>query len=130
MTEQVPELLAALAQLAEVEGVVPDDGSGIDGIWTTTVPAPQRERDWRVAMNADLEEELTVDGWPGDDDQTSVGPGQAVIHLGRWPAGVIGPGGGEVLVEEVDADPQSIEDELIADVDAQIEALQDGDRDE
>jgi len=59
MPEQVSKLFAQLAELADAEGAVPEDGSGIDGVWTTTVPAEDRDRDWTVAMNADTESATT-----------------------------------------------------------------------
>jgi hypothetical protein len=123
MPEQVTELFVRLAELADAEGAVPDDGSGIDGVWTTTVPAQHRDRDWNIAINADAEKERTVEGLLDEDDETSIPPGRAVIHLGRWPAGMITPFGGHVAAEELDDGPQSIEDELIDDVNAQIEEV-------
>ena len=124
MSEQVSYLFVRLAELAEAEGAVPEDGSGVDGVWTTTVPARERERDWNIAMNADVEEEIAVEDFPGEGDETTVPPIRAVIELGRWPAGVLGPHGGQVVVEELEDGPQSLEDELIEDVEAQIEHLE------
>ena len=123
MSEQVSLLFARLSELADAEGDVPDDGSGIDGVWTTTVPARDRDRDWNVAMNADTDQEHTVEGFPGEEDEISIRAGSATVWLGRWPAGVLGPFGGQLAVEQLDDGPQSIEDELIDDVDARIEAL-------
>ena len=125
--EQVSLLFSRLAELAAAEGDVPEDGSGIDGVWTTIVPARDRDRDWKVAMNADTDQEHTVEAFPGDD--VSIPAGSATVWLGRWPAGVLGPFGGQLAVEQLDDGPQSIEDELIDDVDARIEALEAGDAD-
>lgn len=130
MSEQVSLLFARLAELADAEGDVPDDGSGIDGVWTATVPTRDRERDWNIAMNADTNQEHTVEGFPGEDDEITIRAGSATVWLGRWPAGVLGPFGGQVAVEQLDDGPQSIEDELIDDVDARIEALEAGDPNE
>lgn len=130
MPDRVSLLFGRLAELAAAEGEVPEDGSGIDGVWTTTVPARNRERDWNVAMNADTGQEHTVEDFPGDSDDVSIRAGSATIWLGRWPAGVLDPFGGQLAVEQLDDGPQSIEDELIDDVDARVEALEAGDPDE
>jgi len=127
--EQVSLLFSRLAELAAAEGDVPEDGSGIDGVWTTIVPARDRDRDWKVAMNADTNQEHTVVDFPGEGDETAIRAGSATVWLGRWPAGVLGPFGGQLAVEQLDDGPQSIEDELIDDVDARIEALEAGDAD-
>ncbi len=123
MPEQVSKLFAQLAELADAEGAVPEDGSGIDGVWTTTVPAEDRDRDWTVAMNADTEERHNAEDVPTEGDYTSLQPGTAMVWLGEWPAGVLNPHGGQIVVEQADAGPQSLEDELIADVDARIEEV-------
>ena len=130
MSEQVSLLFARLAELAAAEGDVPADGSGIDGVWTTTVPARDRDRDWNVAMNADTDQEHTFEGFPGEEDESFIRPLSATIWLGRTPVGAFGPFGGELTFEQTDDGPQSIEDELISDVDARIEALEAGDGDE
>jgi hypothetical protein len=127
---QVSLLFSRLAELAAAEGEVPEDGSGIDGVWTTTAPARDRDRDWNVAMNADTEQEHAVKDFPGDGDETTIRTGSATVWLGRMPAGVLGPFGGQLAIEQLDDGPQSIEDELIDDVDARIEALEAGDPDE
>ncbi len=129
MPEQVSLLFSRLAELAAAEGDVPEDGSGIDGVWTTIVPARDRERDWKVAMNADTNQEHTIEDFPGEGDETAIRSASATVWLGRWPAGVLGPFGGQLVVEQLDEGPQSIEDELIDDVDARIEALEAGDAD-
>jgi len=122
MPEQVSQLFVRLAELADTLGAVPD-GGGIDGVWTTTVPARDRDRDWNIAMNADTGTEHTVEDFPGDGDKTVVRAGSATVWLGRWPAGVLTPFGGQLVVEQLDDGPQSIETELIADVEARIEEL-------
>ena len=129
MSEQVSLLFARLAELADAKGDVPEDGSGIDGVWTTTVPARDRERDWNVAMNADTDQEHTVENFPGDGDDVSIRAGSATVWLGRWPAGVLDAFDRHLAVKQLDDRPQSIEDELIDDVDARIEMLEAGDSD-
>ncbi|WP_323190429.1 hypothetical protein [Halostella sp. PRR32] len=128
MPEQVSKLFTRLAELADAEGAVPEDGSGIDGTWTTTIPARDRDRDWSVAMNADVDEDHVVEDIPSEGDETTVQAGSATVWLGRWPAGVIHPFGGQVAAEQIDNGPQSIEDELIADIEARISSLR-GDAD-
>jgi hypothetical protein len=123
-------LFTRLAELANAEGAVSEDGSGIDGVWTTTVPAHDRERDWNVAMNPDTDQEHTVEDFPGDGDDVSIRAGSATVWLGRWPAEVLGAFDSQLAVKQLDDRPQSIEDELIDDVDARIEALEAGDPDE
>jgi hypothetical protein len=125
MAKQVSMLFSLFAELAAAEGNVPEDGSGIDGVWTTTVPARARERDWKVAMNADTNQKHTVEGFPGEGDETAIRAASATVWLGRWGAGILGPFGGQLAVEQLDNGPQSIEDELIADVEAKIEDLED-----
>ena len=125
MAKQVSMLFSLLAELAAAEGDVPEDGSGIDGVWTTIVPARDRDRDWKVAMNADTNQEHTVADFPGEGDETAIRAASATVWLGRWPAGVLGPFGGQLAVEQLDDGPQSIEDELIADVEVKIEDLED-----
>ena len=129
MPKQVSLLFSRLAELAAAEGDVPEDGSGIDGVWTTIVPARDRDRDWKVAMNADTNQEHTVADFPGEGHETAIPAASATVWLGRWPAGVLDPFGGQLVVEQLDDGPQSIEDELIDDVTRQIEALEAGDAD-
>jgi len=83
------------------------------------VPAPDRDRDWKIAVNADVERERTATDYPREGDATEIPPGRAAVHLGAWPAGVVGPHGGTVAVEEL-SEPQSIEDELLRDVETAI----------
>ena len=129
MPEQVAELFVRLAELAAAAGATPEDGSGIDGVWTTTVPAPDREDDWNVAMNCDTGTEHTIEDFPAEGDMPSLRAGSVTVWLGTVPAGVCTPFSGTVVVQETLDGPTSIEDELIADIEQQIEAV-DGDRDE
>lgn len=122
MPEQLSLAFVRLTELADAEGAVPEDGSGIDGIWTTTVCAPERDRDWNIAMNADTEDERVAEDFPSEGLSATLEPAQAVIHLGDWPVGVLSPYGGEVLVED-EYDPHAVEDELIDDVEQRIETL-------
>jgi hypothetical protein len=121
MPEQVSVLFVRLCELAEAEGEVPDDGSGVDGVWSTTVEAAERDRDWNVAVNADTGSEQEIHDFPGEGDSPSLRAGAATVWLGRTPAAVLTPFGGTLGVEQLDDGPKSIEDELIADVEARIE---------
>lgn len=116
----VSALFARLCELAEADGAVPDDGSGIDGVWTRTIIARDRRRSWNVAMNADTDTEHTIGDYPREGMNTSVPAGKAVVHLGAWPAGVVGPTGGELAVENTPAGLNPIEPELLGDVRAAI----------
>lgn len=71
-------------------------------------------------MNGDVDQERTVGDFPRDDDETAVPAGRAVIYLGAWPAGVVGPFGGEILVKEFEDGPISFEDELLRDVESAL----------
>lgn len=124
--EETSLLFACLCELADAEGAVPEDGSGVDGIWTTTVTARDRDRDWNVALNADLDEELTAEDFPAEGQESEIPAASAVIELGEMPAGVVGPFDGQLAVEVLDEGPTSIEDELIDDVEAAIEAAEGG----
>lgn len=123
MSEQVSALFAQLCELADAEGAVPNDGSGIDGVWSRTIPAQDRERDWTVALNADTEQEHTVEDVPIKGSEATIRAGAATVWLGETPAGVLDPYGGQLAIEMGDDGPQSIEEELIADVEAQIEEV-------
>jgi len=127
VSKGVPELLVKFAQLADAEGDVPDDGSGIDGIWTTTVPARDRDdQDWHIAMNANTDDETEAIDFPSEGDVTTVPKAGAVVYLHRTPAALVGPGGGSLAVKHYASGPDSIEDELIADVDARLEEAESG----
>lgn len=125
MPEQVAELFVKFAELAAVAGATPDDGSGIDGVWTTTVPARDREDDWNVAMNADTGTQHTVENFPTSGDSPSIRPASVTVWLGGLPAGVCTPFDGAVVIQETIDGPTSIEDELIADVEAHMAAVED-----
>lgn len=111
MSEQVSELFGQLCELADDCGVVPEDSSGVDGVWTTRVPARGRDDDWKVAMNADLDTEHSVTGFPTEGRSATISPGQATVWHGGMPVAVISPNGGELFGR-----PGDLEDELIDDV--------------
>ena len=115
---KVPTLFARLAELATADGAVPNDGSGIDGVWTTTVPASHHDRDWQVAINCDTETEHTVENIPRKGDTTAPRPASATVWLGTMPADVCTPRGGSLVVQATIEGPTSIEEPLIADIDA------------
>jgi len=125
MSEQVSALSVRLCELAEVEGDVPEDGSGIDGVWSTTVTGRNRGRDWTVAINADTDERHNVEDVPSEGDHTSLEPGTAMVWLGKWPAGVLNPHGGQLVVEQLEEEARSIENDLIADIVARMEEVDD-----
>jgi len=127
MPEEVSILMSRFAELANVEGSVPEDGSGVDGVWTTTVPASARDRDWKVAMNADTETERPVQDFRRGGDEAVIPAGKATVWLGGMPVGVVGPYGGQLVCERTDDGPESIEDELIDDVETRIDVLEEGD---
>lgn len=118
--QNISTVFARLAELADAEGAVPEDGSGIGGVWTTTVTAGDRDRDWNIAMNADTENEHEIEGFPSEDDTTSVRAGAATIWLGRMPAGVLNPFGGQFFVEVREDGPTSIEDEVLRDIESAL----------
>ena len=118
---KVPTLFARLAELAAADGAVPDDGSGIDGVWTTTVPASHHDRDWQVAINCDTETEHTIEDLPREGDTTALRPASATVWLGSLPAGVCTPRGGAVVVQATIEGPSSIEAELLADIEASLD---------
>jgi len=125
----VPMVFVRLCELADADGDVPEDGSGIDDVWTRTITARARDRDWNVAVNGDTDADQQVTGFPRDDDSTTVPAAQAVVYLGAWPVSVLGPHGGEFGVEELEDGPQSVEDEFLRDVEtALLDAGEDIDR--
>ena len=72
---------------------------------------------------------LTTENTPGGGATPSLRAGGVTRWLGTVPAGVCTPFSGTVVVQETLDGPTSIEDELIADIEQQIEAV-DGDREE
>ena len=122
MGDQVAELFVRLAQLAAAEED-PDPETGIDGIWTTTIAATNRDADWQVAMNCDTEAEHTVDDIPTEGDTTTLRPGSATVWLDSYPAGVVTPTSGTVAVQATIGGPTSIEAELLADIEAELDGL-------
>lgn len=124
---QVTLLFSRLVELADAEGAIPDDGSGVDGVWTTTVTARDRDRDWRIAINAEPDEERTATDFPAEGRDTDVPAGHASLFLGETPVGAAGPFGGTVAAEIEDGTPTTIEDELVDDIEARLAELQEAD---
>ena len=122
MAEQVAELFVRLAQLAVAEED-PAPETEIEGVWTTTIDAADRDADWQVAMNCDTGTEHTVDDIPTEGDTTTLRPGSATVWLGDHPAGVVTPTSGTVAVQATIGGPTSIEAELLADIEAQLQTL-------
>lgn len=123
MPEQVAALFVRFAELAAAEGATPDDGSGIDGVWTTTIDATSRDRNWRVAMNCDTETEHTITDFPSKGDRTALRPASATVWLGTLPAGVCTPNDGSLIIQATIGNPSSIEAELLADIETHMAAI-------
>ena len=116
----VSAVFTRFCELAMTDGDVPEDGSGLDGVWTRTIEARKLDPDWRVAVNSRIDRELEASDFPSEGFSTSIPGGHAVIYLGDWPAGVVDPFGGQVVVEELDDGPQSLEDEILRDVETEL----------
>jgi hypothetical protein len=109
------------AQLAEARGDVPEDGSGVDGVWTDELPDADADTEWFVAMNADAEErEYRV-----TEDRTY--PIQA-FHAHYWwdtdlvtPAAITSPYQGQMLL--TDEFDRSVEDQIVASVEVVLDDL-------
>ena len=122
MGDQVAELFVRLAQLAVAEED-PASETGVEGVWTTTIAAADRDADWQVAMNCDTEAEHTVIDVPTEGDIASLRPASATVWLDSYPAGVVTPTSGTVAVQATINGPTSIEAELLADIEAQLDGL-------
>ena len=53
------------------DGDVPEDGSGLDGVWTRTIEARKLDRDWRVAVNSEIDRELEASDFPSEGFSTA-----------------------------------------------------------
>ena len=122
MTGNLSMLHVRAAQLAQARGDVPEDGSGIDGVWTDEFPDYDQEQLWFVAMNADDESrEYRVT----EDYTTSIKPYRAHFWWNRdqvAPAAVTNPHGGEGLAAPESFD-RTVEDQLIASIEAVLDDL-------
>lgn len=128
---ELSTVFSRLTELAIADGPVPDDGNGLDGVWQRTIEASDRDEDWHVAINGDVENDQEAEDFPVEGENPEIPPGRAVIYLGNYvpPAGVLGPLGGQCLVEQTDEGAVSVEDEFLQDVEtALIEAGEDIDR--
>ncbi|QCC57326.1 hypothetical protein [Natrinema thermotolerans] len=122
MADQLSALMVRLTELADARGDVPEDGSGIDGVWTDEVPDVDHDREWLVAINADGEQrEYRVAG----DREMTIDP----YHAHAWwdtdqvvPAAIFDPYGGEQLRPPETFD-RSVEDQLLLSVEAALEEL-------
>ena len=109
-----------LVELAEARGDVPEDGSGIDGVWTAEIPDVDGEFDWFIAINA-------------EDEELEYNNGHRTLEIGAFqghawndpeviaPAAILHPTGGSQLVGN-DFE-RSVEDQLIASVEAELVEL-------
>lgn len=118
----VPALLLRVTQLADARGAVPEDGSGIDGVWTDEIPDVDLDHDWFIAINADDEErEYRV----REGREMTIKPYRAHCWWDTGliaPAAIVSPAGGQQLraPEEID---RRVEDQLIASIEAVLEEL-------
>lgn len=126
MAEEVAALFVRLAELAAATGATPEDSSGIHGVWTTTVPARNRDDDWQIAMNCDTGTEHTVSGFPAAGNTPTLRPGSVTVWLGTIPAGVCTPFDGAVVIQETIDGPTRIEDELLGDIEARLQTIEAG----
>ena len=109
-------------ELAQARGDVPDDGSGINGIWIDEVPDLDTDEQWFIAINADGEErEYRVT----DDRMFEIPP----FHAHFWydtaqvvPAAICSPHEGEALFSG-ETFPRSTEDQTIASLEAMLQKL-------
>lgn len=125
------------AQLAGARGDVPEDGSGIDGVWTDEFPDVGTDEMWFVAMNAeDDEQEYRLT----EHETMTIKPFRAHFWYDKShvaPAAIGTPFGGQALVG--DEFERSTEDQIIASIEAVLlelgeldepAILEDGDTDD
>lgn len=116
-SDDVSLLHVRACELAHARGDVPEDGSGIDGIWTDEFPDLNTDQKWFVAINADdVEREYRVT----ENHTMTIDPFR--VHF--WydtdhvvPAAIGNPYGGQALVSG-DEFPRTTEDQIIASVEA------------
>lgn len=121
--ETVPEAFIVLTEIAEAKGDVPDDGSGLSGIYHLEFPS-EYEHDWLVWLNTEREE-LEADG-PGD--QTHRVPAfRATVWYGTHligPVMLLGPHSGQMLNAGDEFNGFSVEDQFIQDARAELEVIE------
>ena len=122
MSEDPPSLVfVRVSELAIARDVVPEDGSGYDGVWTTEFPDADLDEEWFVATNCDDEQaEYRVT----EDRTTSIEPYTAHFW---WdtdnfaPAAIANPNGGQHhLTDLFDRD---VEDQIIASIELVLDDL-------
>lgn len=114
-------LFVRATDLTAARGDVPEDGSGIDGVWTDEFPDVDADEQWFVASNAD---EVAHEYRVTDDRTTEIEP----FHAHFWwdtdliaPAAIVSPGGGQFHV--TDEFDRSVEDQIIASIEAVLDEL-------
>lgn len=119
---EVTAIFSRLCELAIADGDVPEDGSGLDSVWTRDLDSRRRDKDWKIAMNPDTQNEERVEGFPVEGSESSIPAGAAVIHYGDWPVGIVRPTHGQLGWEESKDDPEAnaIEDDLLRDLEDEL----------
>lgn len=120
--EPLSLLFTRACELAIARGDVPDDGSGVDGVWTDEFPDVDHDTTWFVALNAeDADEEYPVT------DRTTVKISAFRAHF--WydrdqaiPAAIGNPYGGEQLHHGGEFD-RPVEDQIIASIETVLVEL-------
>jgi DNA-binding PadR family transcriptional regulator len=118
----VTAIFSRLCELAIADGDVPEDGSGLDSVWTRDLESRRRDKDWKIAMNPNTEAEERIEGFPVEGSASSIPAGAAVIHYGDWPVGIVRPTHGQLAWEESKDDPEAnaIEDDLLRDLEDEL----------
>lgn len=123
MPDDPPLALAftRIVELAHARDLVPEDGSGLDGVVRLEVESPDYEKDWVVLANAEgeeLEADLT-------EDRTETIPGWAAqVWWGTdlvLPAMIVGPYHGQQLHAGDEFGGRTPEDQFIRDVETELE---------
>lgn len=136
--ERVSAAFVRIAELADARGAVPEDGSGIDGTWTTSVADPDTGDDWYVGVNADVEDDRRIE-FPEPHGEVTVPAAHAAVFYGDvfGPVAFLSPRGGRFVVDGRDPElptegsfPRSTEDQLIAALEAALDEYEDSAADE
>jgi len=122
MPDGQPLAFARASQLADARGDVPDDGSGLDGVWTDEIPDLDTDTDWVLVMNpTDEEQEHRLT----EERTETIRPFRVQAWYGTdlaMPAAIFSPIGGQTLVG--DEHERSTEDRLIASIEAILDELE------
>ena len=112
-----------ITQLADAAGVVPDDGSGLDGTWQTQIDDPDHDEPWYIGINADLDDAQEVH-YPAPHGRMELDPGHAVVLFADafGPAAVLTPTDGSFQVSGGQFDDRTTEDQLIRAMEHELDA--------